>query len=376
MLRSIWLLFVYASFLGLGVYAPFILALGYVWVDIFRPQEVAYLILNQFPVAMIMGGGAIGAYLVLDRRHPPMPNFITIAQITLAIWSTATLLWAVSPDWAWLKWDWAFKTMIFAAFVPFVIRSRVQIEAFLQVFYFSVSAILLPFGAKIILSGGGYGQALGLTSGNFGLNEGSTMAAVAVMTIPIALHLAKHGQLLPKTPIIKMVYYGMAAAAIFTTIGTFERTGLVGLAVVALGVFLKSRRKILMLMLLIAIGGGIAATTSDKWTARMSTIGSYRQDSSAYVRLLVWQWTLNYVLDHPLGGGFEMYRISRIELPTQMPGEDVEMQNGRAFHSIYFEVLGEHGWFGFALFVSLLGVSLLTLRKVSKRTKHIPQLCR
>ena len=53
MLRSIWLLFVYVSFLGLGASAPFILALGYVWVDTFKPQEVAYIILNQLPVAFI-----------------------------------------------------------------------------------------------------------------------------------------------------------------------------------------------------------------------------------------------------------------------------------------------------------------------------------
>lgn len=129
-----------------------------------------------------------------------------------------------------------------------------------------------------------------------------------------------------------------------------------------------------MLILLISVGGVIAATTSDTWTARMSTIQSYKQDSSAYVRLLVWRWTLNYVLDHPLGGGFEMYLINRIELPTEAMGEDVEVQNGRAFHSIYFEVLGEHGWFGFGLFVSLLSVAMFTLRNVVKRTKGIPEL--
>ena len=55
MIRSLALLFVFLSFIGLGFVAPFITTLGYVWVDTFRPQAVAYIILNQMPVALIMG---------------------------------------------------------------------------------------------------------------------------------------------------------------------------------------------------------------------------------------------------------------------------------------------------------------------------------
>jgi putative inorganic carbon (HCO3(-)) transporter len=372
MLRSIWLVFVYLAFLGLGAYAPFVFALGYVWVDTFRPQEVAYIVLNQLPVAMIMGAAAVGSYLLLDRRSPPKLTFITVAQFSLAVWSTITLLWAVSPDRAWIKWDWAFKTMMFAVFIPFVIRSRVQIEAFLQVYYFSLVANLLPFGVKIILSGGGYGRSLGLSEANYGLGEGSTFAAVAVMTIPIAMYLANHGQLLPKSVVVKLMYYGMSALAIFTTIGTFQRTGLVGLVILGIGIFLKSRRKIMTLALVLGIGTIIAYATSGAWTARISTIATFQQDSSAMVRILVWQWTLNYVLANPLGGGFEMYAINRIELPTEAMGSEVEVQNGRAFHSIYFEVLGEHGWIGIVLFVVLLVGAQLVLRRVARLAKATP----
>ena len=74
MLRSLWLLFVYTSFLGLSVNAPFVATLGYVWVDTFQPQNVAYIILNQFPVALIMGSVAFGGYLLLDRRSPPISD--------------------------------------------------------------------------------------------------------------------------------------------------------------------------------------------------------------------------------------------------------------------------------------------------------------
>ena len=66
MLRSSWLVLLYLSFLGLGVTTPFVMTLGYVWVDTFRPQEVTYFILNELPVAMIMGAGAFLTYFALD----------------------------------------------------------------------------------------------------------------------------------------------------------------------------------------------------------------------------------------------------------------------------------------------------------------------
>lgn len=374
MLRSLWLLAVFLAFMGLGTQAPFIFALGYVWVDTFRPQEVAYQFLNQIPVAMIMGAATFGSYFVLDRRSPPRVNFITVVQLCLALWSTATLLWAVAPDEAWSKWDWAFKTMIFSVFVPFVIRSRIQIEAFLQVYFFALAATLLPFSGKILVSGGGYGQTLGLSGANFGLGEGATLAAVAVTTIPMALYLAKHSLIMLKNPLFKVMYYGMAVAALITTIGTFQRTGLVGLLILSVGLILKSRKKILMFVMTAVVGAIVAYNVSDSWTARISTIGTYQQDSSALVRILVWQWTYDYTLSHPLGGGFNMYVINRIELPTATNGLEVEVQNGRAFHSIYFEVMGEHGWIGFAMFVGLLIFAQYSLWRLGRRVKHIPDM--
>src|ERR1700712_308355 len=114
-----WLVFVYVSFLGLSVRAPFVATLGYVWVDTFQPQGVAYIILNQLPVAMIMGLIALAGYFLLDRRSPPPLTTQTVLQACMAVWITLTLIWAEVPDAAWVKWDWAFKTIAFATFIPY-----------------------------------------------------------------------------------------------------------------------------------------------------------------------------------------------------------------------------------------------------------------
>ena len=198
MLRSLWLLLVYASFLGVSGSAPFVATLGYVWVDTFGPQNVAYILLNQIPVAMIMGAVAVGAYLLLDRRSPPPLSVEMALMIAMMIWVSLTMIWAQVPSAAWEKWDWAFKTLAFATFIPFVIRSRIQIEAFAQTYVISLAANFVPFGLKTLVSGGGYGSNLGLVGGNSGLGEGGLLSTVCLMAIPLAIYLSKHGQLIPR----------------------------------------------------------------------------------------------------------------------------------------------------------------------------------
>lgn len=373
MLRSLWLLMVYTTFIALGTQAPFVLALGYVWVDTFRPQEVSYIILNQIPVALIMGGGAFASYLAVDRRSPPPLSLVTGCQLLLAGWVTMTMFWAVTPTFAWEKWDWAFKTLMFSAFLPLVIRSRVQIDALVQVYILSLAANLLPYGAKIFLSGGGYGRELGLAGGNSGLGEGATLSAVAVVTIPLAFFLRKHSQLVPKNFLFRLAYLGIVVVSLFTCVGTFQRTGLIGLLVLAAVMIAKSRHKLLVGCLVAVVGGVIAYYSSDAYNARISTIGAYQQDGSAMTRILVWKWTLHYVVTNPLGGGFNMYVINHIEHAPDEGHPEGSIEFGRAFHSIYFEVLGEHGWIGLGLFLTMLIGAQVALQRTGRKLKEFPE---
>jgi hypothetical protein len=50
------------------------------------------------------------------------------------------------------------------------------------------------------------------------------------------------------------------------------------------------------------------------------------------------------------------------------------IEEGRAFHSIYFEVLGEHGWIGLAIFFSIFAVFFLDMRRIRRQVRHRPDL--
>jgi putative inorganic carbon (hco3(-)) transporter len=373
MLRSLWLAVLYAAFLGLGVSAPFVATLGYVWVDTFRPQNVAYIGLNQMPVALIMAVAAVGSYLLLDRRSPPRLHIETILQLGLAAWVTVTLQWAEVPDAAWGKWDWAVKTLLFAAFVPYVIRSRVQIEAFVQIYVLSLAANFVPFGLKTLISGGGYGTNLGLEQGNSGLSEGGLLSTVCLMVVPLAVFLARYSQLVQRFKLMPLAYWGIAALAIVTAIGTYERSALFGFAALGIAMWLRSPHKIRFGVVAAAVAAVVIYTSTGAWTARISTIGDYQSEGSALIRILVWKWTLNYSATHPLGGGFMSYLINQVEV-LSTDSEPGYIQFGRAFHSIYFELLGEQGYPGLAMFLATIAMAMFRLGRSAKRARVHPEL--
>jgi len=373
-LRSLYLVAIYLSFFVLGRSAPFAVALGYVWVDTFNPQSMAYLVLPQIPVSLIMAVATIASYVLFERQKPRI-TLTSILLLLFAVWVTmTTALWAEVPDSAWEKWNFAFKMLCFAAFLPLVFRSRIQIEALLQIYLLSISVHFIPVGLKTMVSGGGYGRALGIVAGNSLLAEGATLAGVSLMLIPIILYLRRNTLIMPKHWAVKLAYSGLVSLALAAAIGTYERTALVGMAIVGGGVWLRARRKILYGALGVLTILAVASRTSEAWDARISTIRHYETESSALGRLLVWQWTIGYVNEHPLGGGFNSYKIDRISFPPDTPGGDPVVVNGVAFHSIYFEVLGEQGYVGLGIFFTIIFFSFWQLHRVARLTRNVKEM--
>jgi putative inorganic carbon (hco3(-)) transporter len=161
--------------------------------------------------------------------------------------------------------------------------------------------------------------------------------------------------------------------AICTAIGTYERSALVGLVILGLYMWMRSKHKVALGAVVLIGSIVIIYTTSSAWNARVETIGNFEQESSALTRILVWRWTLDFVATHPFGGGFQSFVINHIEFPS-VEGRPAIIEFGRAFHSVYFEMLGEHGYFGLAMFLLIAGITLFNLRRVAKQARAYAEL--
>ncbi|MGE0099204.1 MAG: putative O-glycosylation ligase, exosortase A system-associated [Hydrogenophaga sp.] len=355
-MRSIFLSLVYFAILFLGTQAPLVFVLGYVWVDIFVPQVLAYSILPSIPVSMVMGVCVVGSLFFMPRDQFIKLRAITLLTFVLAVWMTATLLWAEVPYEAHRKWDWAVKSVAFSCLIPFFLRQRVDLEAFLWTIVISGIAHCLPFGVKVLISGGGYGKPLGLVQVNHGYGEGSTLAMFAISLIPLCLYLYRWQTLIDNKKLARVMLSVFMVMAFLTSLGTYARTGLISMGVLGVLLILNSKN-VFRNFVFVALAGVLALIiSSDQWMTRMSTIGD-GTEGSAMGRVAVWLWTLEYISTNPWGGSFESYMINETSL-VLADGSTLAVDS-KAFHSIYFEILGETGIPGLLLFLT---ITFLTFR--------------
>jgi probable O-glycosylation ligase (exosortase A-associated) len=365
-----------AGLIALGLRRPFLFTLAYAYVDIVAPQRLSYFLLNSIPLSVIMAGLAVGAWLFADDKRDFAITGRQWLMLLLLGYVGLTTFNADVPDEALLKWEWAWKAVAFAIFLPLTLRTRLRVEAFLLFMTLSAAAIIIVGGIKTMLSGGGYGSLNLMVSNNSGLYEGSTISTFAIALIPVILWFGRHGTVFPPDWRVKIFCAGLIFACLLIPIGTEARTGLVCIAVLAVLTLRNVKRRLLYIA-----GAGLLAVAAvpflpQSFTSRMETIQGYQADQSANTRLAVWAWTLDYVQSHPFGGGFEAYRQNRIEVQTvnqQVSGEvqlvssRSEADAGRAWHSAYFEMLGEQGWPGLFLFLLIHGIGLARMELLRRR---------
>jgi probable O-glycosylation ligase (exosortase A-associated) len=119
--------------------------------------------------------------------------------------------------------------------------------------------------------------------------------------------------------------------------------------------------------MLAVLGSAILVLAPQKWTERMSTIpDAAKTDASAKGRLTAWELAIDIALDSPTGGGFQTW--------TPAVYENYGLYTtALVAHSIYFQMLGEHGVVGLALFLLLLFCCLRSCWRLGARYRRHPE---
>lgn len=370
-MRELGFLGFLGALLVLGLKRPFIFILAYIYIDIVSPQRLTYILLPSIPVSMLMFGLAIGTWLLVDKKDDMRVGARQIMMLVLLVYCGFTTYYlAEFQVAAYEKWDWASKALIFAMFLPLALRTKLRIEAVMLFMTLSLAAIIIGAGIKTMFGGSGYGSFAMMVDNNSGIYEDSTLSTAAVMMIPIILYFTKWGTIFPPDWRVKLFSYALIGACLLTPIGTQARTGLVSAAFLFILLLRDSKRKSLFIGGAALVGILALPFIPSAFSERMETIGGYQGDSSASTRLAVWRWTFEYAQEHPLGGGFDSYRANRISVatttvsgsgPNQSVSTRVHTDKSRAFHSSYFEMLGEQGWFGLALWLAIHGIGVLRM---------------
>ena len=214
---------------------------------------------------------------------------------------------------------------------------------------------------------------------NHVLGDRNELSVGFVMTMPLCYYLlgeyGKHSKLL------RLALLGTLALLAVAVIGTQSRGGFIALTALVGYMYIKSDRKILMTILIVAIAVGISYLVTDDWSSRIDTISTAENDDSFMGRVVAWKLSFIMAMQHPFfGGGFKSLEyfpnwsaLSRdfFSYPwfytgTSLPNTTV----ARAAHSVYFQILGEHGFVGLVLYVSALAGSFFKAGAVSRKARR------
>ncbi len=376
-MRDLAFLAFLTAFIGIGFRKPFLFVLCFCYIDIVAPQKLSYFLINSIPVSQIIFILAMAGWLAIDDKRDTRVSWRQGLLVFLLAYCGLTTLSADFPEFAQDKWSWVWKALIWAIFLPLTLRTRLRIEALVLTMLLSAASIVISGGIKTLFSGGGYGSLQLLLDENYGLYEGSIMSCVAISIIPLILWARQHSSIFPPEWRVSLFCAALIFACALIPIGTQARTGLVCLAVLAVLALRAVKYRALYL-----IGAGVLALAAvpflpDSYTDRMSTIKNHQSDQSASTRIAVWAWTWEYAKDNPFGGGFAAYRQNELRIETgpteydpDKPAADVPSvvtDKSRAYHNSYFEMLGEQGYPGLAVWLLLHISGLVAMERLRRR---------
>ena len=358
-MRSILVTLLIFGSLPLIVVKPHVGVLVWSWIGYMNPHRLTWGFAYDFSFAMVVGLVTIAAWL-FSREPKTLPwHPLVLLLAAFAAWVSFTTLFAAYPDHAQWKWDRTIKILLFNGFVTLgLITTRQRLDALIWVIVLSLGFFALKGAVFTVLTGGVY--RLQGPAGSF-IADNNSFGMALLMTMPLVRYL----QLTAQSRWMRLGLLALLVCFLVAVLGTYSRGAMVGLAVTALALLVKSRHR---MRLALVAGLALAAAVQfmpEHWHARIASIFAYEEDASAQARIASWRYALEVAREHPVvGGGFEVFRGNQAATPAGY----------RSAHSIYFEMLGEHGWVGLGLFLALGFGAYRTARSVIRRASEDQEL--
>ncbi len=361
-MRDLVLVTLFFPMLPFAFIYPWIGVLVWSWIGYMNPHRLTFGFAYDMPFGLIAALTTL-AGLLFSRERKRLPRGPEVALVLgLWAWFTVTAVFAIHPELAWDKWQQVSKILLMTMVTMVLFRDASRLKWLV----WTIAASLGFYGVQSALGAlaSGFQQGYAYPPDSF-IADNNDMALALNMTLPLLWFLARDTK-------HRWVSFGLRAAFVLTILGivtTYSRGGFVGLCAVLIVLLMKAKRRGIAAVLLLATVTVAVAVMPDALTSRIGTIASYEEDESAQNRLRAWAVAIQVALDSPIvGGGFRVFE------PDVWERYDPDIPRAWTAHSIYLQVVAEHGFVGLGIFLTLLGVSYLGARRVRVRAATLGEL--
>lgn len=338
---------------------PYLGVAAWAWIALTAPANWAFGFSTSFRLNLTIVLVTVLAYIFAGKNKKFSFNIVSFWVLMLVIWTLLSTINTLNimPSQVWYYWNQFTKVLLLYFFITIVLQKRLHIDTLIWAIVLSISSYAAMEAVKFIISAGGH-----RIVGRAGAIADRNDLAVAInMCIPLIVYLIQT----VKHKWLTIGLWGLLALNILSIIGTYSRGGFIGLAILAIAFWLKSKRKLVwalvaVLMLPVAIN-----QAPEDWKERQNTVATATTSDSSFIgRLWAWKISIMIARDNPLtGGGFKAvtdpvqwhkyapYTDNYWIFPT--PPIPANLQP-KAAHNIYLQVLGDHGYAGLFIYLSFL----------------------
>ena len=325
---------------------PWIGIMLWTWLSIMNPHRYTWGLAYDAPLAAITAVSVMLGLLMTKDRESPFKASPVTWFVVFMVWMTISWLAGMDPAGDYEQWKKVMKIDVMIVLSLMLLRTKQHVLALMWVCVVSLALLGMKGGIFTLRSGGSFhvwGPPGSFIAGN---NE---FALALVMTIPLLRFL----QLQLQNTWGRL---GMTAAMVLcaaAALGSQSRGALLAISAMVFYFWWHGKNKLGVGISLLLIAVPLVMFMPDTWSSRMATIATYQQDGSAMSRISAWWTAWNSAFHYPFGVGFNSARAELFALYSPYS------PNPLAAHSIYFQVLGNHGFVGLFLF---LGVFITTWR--------------
>lgn len=361
-MRDLLILGIIIAALPFAIGHTWIAVILWTWISLMNPHKLAFGFILNAPIAAVAAGAALLS-MVFTRdklRMPWTPPVIVL--LLLVLWMCLTTVFAIDPIGSSSQLNKVMKIQIMTVVALIALQTRKHIEMFIWIIVLSIGYYGFKGGIFTILTGGG--SRVWGPPGSF-IEENNALAVAVIMTIPLINYL----RMVATRLVFRLGLLALMLLCTLSALGSQSRGAFLAISAMGLVLWYRSERKVVNGVAIAVIAAGLIAFMPSSWEQRMRTIETYQQDNSAQSRLGAWRFCANVANHRLLGGGFDLY--TPMNYAVYAPAESVGTP---VAHSIYFSILGEHGYGGLFLFLLLWWLTFRCAARIRRQARDRPEM--
>lgn len=319
---------------------PFVGAMLWTWISMMNPHRLTWGYMYEAQVGLFIAVCTLVGLLVSKEKRSPFVGTPVNWLVILIGWMCLTTLFAFNPEGSLRTLEKVLKIDLMVLVTLMLIRTRREMMVFAWVLTMSVAFFGIKGGLFTLLTGGAfrvYGPA-----GSY-IEENNALAVALIMVVPML-------RFLQTTLERRWQKHAMTAAMVLcgaSILGSHSRGALLAITAMLAVLWWRGKNKLATAVVLALFGVVYLSFMPEEWWARMASIQTYEEDQSAMGRINAWWMAFNIAKDNFFGGGFSIYNKFVYGMYAPDPSFIVSA------HSIYFHMMGEHGFVGLFIYLCL-----------------------